>query len=104
MDNPKDVKTSKPQKSSFHWKLVLYAFALIGLVWIGFQLYWEYFKFKIWLAGFGTGAFWIGGLISGFVYFHAAHKIHEQIKEMPQKAKQFGAYILFSLGLLFVNP
>jgi hypothetical protein len=104
MDNPKDLKSGKPKKSTFHWKLILYTLALIGLVWIGFQAYWEYFKFKIWLAGFGTGAFWVAGLISGFVYFHAAHKVHERIKEMGGRPKQLGATLLFSLGLLVLNP
>ncbi len=94
----------KPKKSSFTFKLVLYTFALVGLVWLGLQLYWEYFKFKLWLSGFGNGFFWAVGLIAGFIYFYAVHKIHERIKTILVQAKKVGAYILFCLGLIVLNP
>ena len=102
MEEPKT--SSPPKKSSFKFKLFLYLFALMGLIWFGFQAYWEYFKFKLWLAGFGTGAFWAAGMISGFVYFYAAHKIYERIKLIPSKAEKLGAIIVFALALLLVNP
>lgn len=102
MDGPKNP--AAPKKSSFKLKLLLYLFALMGLVWFGFQAYWEYFKFKLWLAGFGTGAFWAAGMVAGFVYFYAAHKIYERIKAMPSNAEKIGSYIVFALALLVLNP
>jgi len=102
MDN--STTQAKPKKSSLGFKLILYALALIGLVWLGLQLYWEYFKFRLWLAGFGNGFFWAIGLVVGFIYFYAVHKIHERIKGMPSQAEKAGAYVAFSLGLLIVNP
>ncbi len=94
----------EPKKSSWKFKLFLYLFALMGLVWFGFQAYWEYFKFKIWLAGFGTGAFWAAGMVAGFAYFYAAHKIYERIKTMPSNAEKIGSVLVFCLALLLVNP
>ncbi|HEY5037582.1 MAG TPA: hypothetical protein VIJ93_00760 [bacterium] len=86
------------------FKLIRDLLVVAALVWIGFQAYWGYFKFKIWFAGFGTGAFWVTGLIMGFVYFYSVHKIHERIKGLPQGAKKFTAYAGFSLSLLVLNP
>ena len=102
MVNP--TTPDKPKNSFFWFKLGLYFLALIGLVWLGLQLYWEYFKFKLWLAGFGNGFFWAIGLVVGFIYFYAVHKIHERIKEMPGQAEKIGAYLAFALGLLILNP
>jgi hypothetical protein len=93
-----------PKKRFTKFKLGLYLLALVGLGWLGIQAYWGFFKLRIWLAGFGTGAFWILGLIAGFIYFHSAHRIYERIKDMPQGAKKAGAYTGFSLALLVVNP
>jgi hypothetical protein len=93
-----------PQKKFSKFKLALYLLALIGLVWLGLQAYWGFFKLKIWMSGFGTGAFWIIGLIVGFIYFHSAHRIHERIKEMPRGLKKIGSYAGFSLALVIVNP
>src|SRR5690348_4963895 len=104
MDNPSGLNDSKKKKPFTKFKLTLYALALVGLGWLGVQAYWGFFKFKIWLAGFGTGAFWILGLIAGFVYFHSVHRIHERIKEMPQGAKKAASYAGFSLGLIILNP
>jgi hypothetical protein len=92
------------KKSFSEFKLVLYALALVGLIWLGLQAYWEFFKFKLWLAGFGTGVFGISGLILGFIYFHSVHKIYEQIKQIPGGISKIGSYIGFSLGLILVNP
>ncbi len=104
MDNPGVVPGGKPKKSSLKFKLILYALALVGLVWVGLQGYWEFFKFKIWLGGFWTGFVGTVGLICGFIYFYSVHKIHERIKIMPEKVERFGSYIAFSLGLLVLNP
>jgi hypothetical protein len=93
-----------PKKRFTKFKLVLYLLAGLGLVWLGIQAYWGLFKLKIWLAGFGTGAFWIMGLIGGFIYFHSVHRIHERIKDMPQGINKAVAYTIFSLGLVVVNP
>jgi hypothetical protein len=104
MDNSNLTPAGKPKKSSSKFKLILYALALIGLVWVGFQGSWAWFQFRAWLRGFGTGAFWVTGLIAGFVYFHSVHRIYERIKEMSSGAKKIGSYTAFSLGLLVVNP
>lgn len=104
MEKQNILSSGKPNRPFSKFKLVLYALALVGLVWLGLEGYWEFFKFKIWLAGFGTGAFWISGLILGFIYFHSVHKIHERIKELPGGVKKIGSYIAFSLGLILVNP
>ncbi len=93
-----------PKKRFTKFKLVLYLLAALGFIWLGIQAYWGYFKLKIWLAGFGTGAFWILGLIGGFIYFHSAHRIYERIKEMPGGIKKAGGYTAFSMGLLVINP
>lgn len=85
-------------------KLFLYFLALVGLVWFVFEAYWAYFKFKIWASGFGTGVFWIAGLICGFIYFYAAHKIQERIKSQQSQWEKGGSYIAFALGLLLLNP
>lgn len=95
---------AKPKKSSWHFKLILYALALVGLIWLGLQLYWEYFKFRLWLSGFGNGFFWAIGLIAGFIYFYVVHKIYERIKSASNQAQKVGAYVLFCLGLLILNP
>jgi len=89
-----------PKKRFTKFKLSLYVLALTGLAWLGVQAYWGFFKLQIWLAGFGTGAFWILGLIAGFIYFHAVHRIHERIKEMAQGVKKIAAYAGFSIGLV----
>ena len=102
MEDPKSP--TNPRKKSFKFKLFLYLFALMGLVWFGFQVYWEYFKFKLWLGGFGTGAFWAAGMVSGFVYFYAAHKIYERIKVIPSNGEKIGSYLVFALALLVLNP
>ncbi len=86
------------------FKLVLYVLALVGLIWLGLQAYWEYYKFKLWFAGVGTGVFGISGLILGFIYFHSVHKIHERLKEMPGGLGKIGAYVAFIIGLILVNP
>jgi hypothetical protein len=86
------------------FKLILYVLALVGMIWLGLQAYWEFYKFKLWFAGVGTGAFGISGLILGFIYFHSVHKIYEQIKQKPGGIGKFGYYIGFSLGLILVNP
>lgn len=100
-----DIPTQQPPKKRLtKFKLFLYVLALVGLGWLGVQAYWGFFKLQIWMAGFGTGAFWVIGLIVGFVYFYAVHRIHERIKEMPQGIKKIGAYTGFSLGLVAFNP
>jgi len=85
-------------------KLALYALALIGLIWVVIWGYWSFFKLKLWLSGFGTGIFWVLGLLSGFVYFYLAHKIQGRIAGTPELWKKAGYYGAFGLGLLFVNP
>lgn len=99
-----DPIPTAPQKRFTKFKLTLYLLALVGLGWLGIQAYWGFFKLRIWLAGFGTGAFWILGLIAGFIYFHSVHRIHERIKEIPQGTKRVGAMAGFSLGLVVTNP
>jgi hypothetical protein len=94
--------TGKKRFTKF--KLALYLLAALGLVWLGVQAYWGFFKLKLWLAGFGNGAFWILGLIGGFVYFHAIHRIQERIKGMPQRFQKAAAYAAFCLGLIVANP
>lgn len=86
------------------FKLSLYLLALVGLGWLGVQVYWGFFKFKLWLAGFGNGAFWILGLIGGFIYFHAVHRIYERVRGMSQGFQKALAYGGFCLGLVAVNP
>ena len=86
------------------FKLLLYALALIGLIWLGLQAYWGFFKFKIWFAGFGTGAFFVLGLIAGFIYYQAVHRIHERVREMPAGVKKALAYAVLSAGLIVANP
>jgi hypothetical protein len=104
MPNPVESTPDKPKKISSKGKLFLYGLALLGLAWLAVEGYWGYFKLKIWLKGFGTGAFWVAGLIAGFVYFYMAHKIHIEIKALPRGAKQTGAYAAFGAALLLVNP
>ena len=104
MDNQGAATSGKQKKPSFKFKLILYSLALVGLVWLGLQGYWEFFKFKLWLGGFGNGVFWAAGIVCGFIYFYSAHKIHERIKVMPVKAERYGSYAAFSLGLLTVSP
>ena len=99
-----DIIQPPPKKRFTKFKLALYLLALLGLGWLGIQVYWGFFQFKIWLAGFGTGAFWVLGLIGGFTYFHAVHRIHERIREIPQSAKKMGALAAFWLGVVAVNP
>ncbi len=99
-----DPIQSISKKRFTKFKLILYLLAALGLVWVGIQAYWGLFKLKLWLAGFGTGAFWILGLIGGFIYFHSVHKIYERIKDMPQGIKKGVVYTVFSLGLVVVNP
>jgi hypothetical protein len=98
------IPGAAPKKSPSKFKLFLYCLALIGLVWVGISAYWGFFKLKLWMAGFGTGAFWAVGLITGFIYFHAAFKVQENIKAVPVPAKKIGAYLFFALGLLVLNP
>ncbi len=104
MENQNALSGEKRKSPFSKFKLVLYALALVGLVWLGLQAYWEFYKFKLWFAGFGTGVFGISGLILGFIYFHSAHKIYEQIKQMPGGISKIGSYIGFSLGLILLNP
>ena len=104
MDRSPELNDPKKKKRFTKFKLAMYALALTGLVWLGIQAYWGFFKLRIWLSGFGTGAFWILGLIGGFIYFHSVHRIHERIKEMPQGIKKVSAYTGFSLGLVVANP
>ncbi|GEM_PF-2086285 len=93
-----------PKKRFTKLKLTFYLLALVGLGWLAIQAYWGFFKLKIWMGGFGTGAFWVIGLIAGFIYFYAVHRIHERIREMPQGAAKIGSYAGFILGLLVANP
>ena len=104
MEKQNTLSSGKPVRPFSKLKLVLYLLALVGLIWLGLEGYWEFFKFKIWLAGFGTGAFWISGLILGFIYFHSVHKVYERINEMPSGVKKIGSYTAFSIGLIFANP
>lgn len=99
-----DPNFPKPEKRFTKFKLFLYLLALVGLGWLGIQAYWGFFKLRIWMAGFGTGAFWVIGLIAGFIYFYAVHRIHERIKEMPQGIAKIGSYAGFALGLVATNP
>lgn len=94
----------KPKKRFTKFKLSMYALALVGLGWLAVQAYWGFFKLRIWINGFGTGAFWVIGLMVGFVYFYAVHRIYERVKEMPQGVKRVGAYAGFLLGLIISNP
>lgn len=94
----------QPKKRSTKFKLFLYLLAIVGLGWLGVQAYWGFFRMRIWLAGFGTGAFWIIGLITGFVYFYAVHRINERLKEMPNRASRVGAYAGFAVALVVTNP
>ncbi len=93
-----------PKKRFTKFKLSMYLLALVGLGWLGVQAYWGFFKLRIWIAGFGSGAFWVIGLIAGFIYFYAVHRILERIKEMPQGVKKMGSYVGFSVGLVVTNP
>jgi hypothetical protein len=93
-----------PKKPFTKFKLALYLLAALGLVWLGIQAYWGFFKFKLWVAGFGTGAFWVIGLISGFIYFYMAHKFHLELKGLPQGIKKIIFYSGFIVGLLVINP
>ncbi len=93
-----------PKKRFTKFKLILYLLATLGLVWLGIQAYWGFFKFKLWVGGFGTGAFWVTGLMSGFIYFYMVHKLHVELKAQPQGIKKISLYSLFILGLLAINP
>lgn len=104
MTHSQDTNIEVSPKKSSKGKLFLYGFALLGLAWLAVEGYWGYFKLKIWLKGFGTGAFWVTGLIAGFVYFYMAHKIHAEIKAIPKSAKRVGAYGAFGVGLVILNP
>jgi hypothetical protein len=104
MSDPNQPSGNKPSSPYSKLKLVRDLLVVVALVWIGIQAYWGYFKLKIWLAGFGTGLFWGAGLVGGFIYFHAVHKIHERIKEMASGSKKVALYVAFALGLLIVNP
>ena len=104
MGNPDQPSSKKPSPFLSKLKLVRDLLVVAALVWLGFQAYWAYFKFKIWVAGFGTGLFWGAGLAGGFIYFHSVHKIYERIKEMASGSKKAVFYVLFALGLLVVNP
>jgi len=99
-----DPSSAAPQKRFTKFKLALYLLALVGLGWLAVEAYWGFFKLKIWMAGFGTGAFWVVGLITGFIYFYAVHRIHERIKEMPQGMAKIASYSGFSLALVAANP
>jgi hypothetical protein len=90
-------------KSHSKWKLLRDLILLAALVWAGFRA-WAYFKFKVWMGGFGIGAFWVAGLLTGFVYFYSAYKWEERIKSQSGSWKKAGSFVLFGSGLLFVNP
>jgi hypothetical protein len=104
MANPAPSNDPNPKKPYSKLKLLRDLLVLVALGWLGFQAYWGYFKLKIWMAGFGTGAFWTAGLIGGFIYFYAVHRIYERIKVWPQGVKKAMAYSVFCLGLLLLNP
>jgi hypothetical protein len=101
---PNDVKDVKKKKPFSRTRLFIYLLAAVGLVWLAIQAYWGLFQFEIWLKGFGNGAFWIIGLISGFVYFYMVHKFHERIKLLPPGVKKVSLYVVFAVGVLAVNP
>jgi hypothetical protein len=104
MANPIQSTGNKPRKLFSKGRLILYSLALIGFVWLCIWAYWAFFKLKLWLAGFGTGVFWVVGLIAGFAYFYIAHKLHAEIKTLPSGALKAGAYTSFGLGVLILNP
>lgn len=99
-----DPKQPTPKKRFTKFKLFLYLLALIGLGWLGIQAYWGFFKLRIWIAGFGAGAFWVMGMMAGFIYFYAAHRIYERIKEMSQGIKKIASYVGFGIALVITNP
>lgn len=99
-----DPISPTPKKRFTKFKLFLYLLALVGLGWLGIQAYWGFFKLRIWIEGFGSGAFWVIGLIAGFIYFYAVHRIHERVKEMSQGIRKIGAYTAFSIALVVTNP
>ena len=94
-----------PKKRFTKFKLFFYLLALVGVGWLGIQAYWGFFKFRIWLAGFGSGAFWVLGLIAGFIYFHSVHRIHRTHQgNAARRRKSWGLYVGFSLGLVVIEP
>jgi hypothetical protein len=104
MSAPDQPSGNKPSPLISKLKLVRDLLVVLALVWLGFEAYWGYFKLKIWLSGFGTGAFWTAGLVCGFVYFYSVHKIHANIKTLPPGFKKTISTIGFALGLLILNP
>jgi hypothetical protein len=71
---------------------------------VAVEAYWGYFKLKHWLKGFGVGAFFVGGLVVGFLYLYMAYKFFREIQARPDGAKKVGAYGAFGLGLVALNP
>jgi hypothetical protein len=101
---PPEEQAPALKRSFTALRFVLYLLALAGLGLAGIGGYRGYLRVKAWLAGFGTGAYWILGLIAGFVYYDAAHRIHERIRERPEGGGRTAGYVLFSLVLLTLNP
>jgi len=94
----------KPKKSFSMGRLILYSLAALGLVWVAVEAYWGYFKLKHWIKGFGVGAFFVGGLVAGFLYLYMAYMFFREIQAQPDGAKKVGAYAAFGLGLVTLNP
>jgi hypothetical protein len=95
---------AKPKKSFSMWKFVLYSLAALGFVWVAVEAYWGYFKLKHWIKGFGVGAFFVGGLVAGFLYLFMAYRLFREIQSRPEGVKKAGAYTAFGLGVVALNP
>ncbi len=93
-----------PEKPSSAPKIFIYLLALAGMGLAGIWGYRGFLRVKAWLGGFGTGAYWIAGLITGFIYYDAAHRIYERIKEKPAGGGKAASYLFFCLALLTANP
>lgn len=101
-DHPEAPPPAKKAVSLLKVFQFLLLAAGLGLAaWLGYR---GYLRVEAWLSGFGTGAFWILGLIAGFVYYYAAHRIYERIREKPGGSGKAASYLFFCLALLVVNP
>ena len=98
--------TPAGRKPFFWLRILLDLLVMAALVWAGIQAYWAYFKFKIWAAGFGTGVFWVIGVVCGFIFFYAAHKVQQRVQAIPETGEKIGrrppADLI--LALLILNP
>ena len=102
------MPTSSPQRPTsrpiFWLKALLDLLVMAALVWAGIQAYWAYFKLKIWAAGFGTGVFWVVGLICGFIFLYVAHKFQQRVAAIAETGGKLAATAGLILALLILNP